>query len=212
MEVDQLRTLLLYVRDDLSDQQIDQLFSLGKLYRDWNSKVNLISRRDIDFLFERHVLHSLMLDRVLPQQEHLHAVDIGTGGGFPGIPLAVVRPNQHFHLIDATRKKINVVENVCQSLQLKNVTAYHQRVEDWWHPVQLVMARAVAQTSQLLEWTKQLYDDFSSLEYYLLKGGDLSAELNAIHGWKIELHPLSTWVDLPFYATKQIVHLYRDSK
>ena len=142
---------------------------LDPLYREWNEKINLISRKDIDHLYEHHVLHSLALAKYNPFTEGMNVIDIGTGGGFPGIPLAIMFPHTNFTLLDSTAKKIHVVQEVATTLKLENVIAVHARAEEHRGQYDLIIGRAVSTLSQMVAWTKHLA---MKERWIILKGGD----------------------------------------
>ncbi len=189
--------------------QLEKLHQLDVQYQHWNEHLNLISRKDMGHLYERHVLHSLAILKILPAADHLSIVDVGTGGGFPGIPLAIARPKQVFHLVDSTGKKIKAVREISDALGLENVVTHHARIEKLDLPVDLIVSRAVAKTKQLLKWTRNLNSRGMLTDYYLLKGGDLSSELHGLHGWTATRYWLKEWYDSTFFETKQLVHLAR---
>ena len=142
---------------DFTDQQLTQLVALDELYREWNSKINVISRKDIDSLYEKHVLHSLSIATVFDFEPGTNVIDIGTGGGFPGIPLAIFFPEVKFHLVDSIAKKIKVVDAVVESIGLKNVTTQHTRAEEIRNKnFDYAVSRAVAPLKDLWHWTKPL--------------------------------------------------------
>lgn len=168
---------------DFTPKQLDQFQLLGPLYKEWNEKINVISRKDIDALYEKHVLHSLAIAAVADLTPGLQVIDLGTGGGFPGIPLAIFFPEVQFHLVDSIGKKIKVVEAVAEALNLQNVTTAHSRVEEIRNrKFDLVVSRAVAPLKDLWNWSKPLIrknapeDRVSGL--LCLKGGDLAQEIS----------------------------------
>ncbi len=167
---------------EFTDNQLQQFGQLGDLYNDWNSKINVISRKDIDSLYEKHVLHSLAIAAVIEFKPGTTIIDIGTGGGFPGIPLAIFFPEVEFHLVDSIAKKLKVVEQVAEGIGLKNVTIQHTRAEDiknrkW----DFVVSRAVAPLKDLWRWGKPLLKKGHEHELknglICLKGGDLAQEI-----------------------------------
>jgi 16S rRNA (guanine527-N7)-methyltransferase len=173
--------------NEFTPQQIEQLRALEGLYKDWNSKINVISRKDEDHLYEKHVLHSLSIAAVFEFKEGMNVLDLGTGGGFPGIPLAIFFPAVKFYLADSIGKKIKVVQAVANELGLKNVTAHHTRVEDIKNKkFDAVVSRAVAPLGELWKWAKPLLVKKSWAPGDLpvpnglvcLKGGDLAAEIS----------------------------------
>jgi 16S rRNA (guanine527-N7)-methyltransferase len=142
---------------DFTSRQIDQLRALERLYREWNGKINVISRKDKDSLYEKHVLHSLSIAAAFDLQAGMNVIDLGTGGGFPGIPLAIFFPDVRFHLVDSIGKKIKVVNAVAESLELKNVTTQHTRVEDIGdRKFDVVVSRAVAPLDELWKWSRKV--------------------------------------------------------
>jgi len=168
---------------DFTPKQLDQFQALAPLYKEWNEKINVISRKDIDALYEKHVLHSLAIAAVTDLPDGLQVLDLGTGGGFPGIPLAIFFPEVNFHLVDSIGKKIKVVEAVAEALNLGNVTTAHSRAEDIRNrKFDLVVSRAVAPLKDLWQWSKPLLkkgaqeDKPSGL--ICLKGGDLAQEIS----------------------------------
>ncbi len=175
--------LILQYFGDFSSKQIEQFSMLKDLYADWNEKINVISRKDIDSLYERHVLHSLSIAAQIPFASGLDILDIGTGGGFPGIPLAIFFPEVHFCLYDSIAKKIKVVNEVSSALGLKNVEAHHGRVEDIkGRKFDFAVSRAVAPLKDLWRWSKPLLKNEKKMEDFkngliCLKGGDLTEEI-----------------------------------
>lgn len=194
---------------DLSEIQLGHFQKLETLYQDWNLKINVVSRKDIDELYLRHVLHSLGIAKVMPFLPGSHILDVGTGGGFPGIPLAILFPETNFHLVDSIGKKIKVVEEVVSGLQLENVKASHTRVEAVNDQYDFVVSRAVAQMETFARWVKGKVAKKSRHELkngiLYLKGGDLTEEL--VNFPKATIHPLSRFFEEDFYATKCVVHL-----
>ena len=161
--------LILTYFPDLDEKQLQRFTALGDLYRDWNEKINVISRQDIDHLYEHHVLHSLAIAKYNPFQEGMEVLDLGTGGGFPGIPLAIMYPEVKFTLLDSVAKKIKVVKEVAASLKLENVIVVHSRAEDYKGRYDLIVGRAVGTLSQMIGWSKHLVP---SQEWIMMKGGD----------------------------------------
>lgn len=194
---------------DLSDSQKQQFGLMKSLYEDWNLKINVVSRKDIDELYLRHVLHSLGIAKVQPFLPGSKILDVGTGGGFPGIPLAILYPEVHFHLVDSIGKKIKVVEEVVEGLQLQNVKATNDRVENISGTYDFVVSRAVAQMETFIHWIngkiakKSVHELRNGVLY--LKGGDLTDELKVYTTAKI--YPLSDYFEEDFFETKTVVHL-----
>jgi 16S rRNA (guanine527-N7)-methyltransferase len=182
---------------------------LEELYQDWNQKINVVSRKDIDELYLRHVLHSLGIAKIQRFNEDSKILDVGTGGGFPGIPLAILFPNTHFTLVDAIGKKIKVVQHVVDGLQLKNVTARHSRVEDLTEQYDFIVSRAVAAMPTFVHWTKGKIKKDSAHErkngIFYLKGGDLAEELKDYK--TAEVFDLKEYFEEDFFETKKVVYL-----
>ena len=193
---------------NLSEEQKSQFQQLENLYKDWNEKINVISRKDIDEFYERHVLHSLGIAKIMDFADGTKVLDIGTGGGFPGIPLAILFPNTEFTLVDSIGKKITVVKGVAESLGLKNVKAYHERAEKIKDKFHFVVSRAVTQMPVFLLWLKgkfekeQFNPKHNGVLY--LKGGDLGEELAGI---KCEIYNLKDQFGEEFFDTKKVVYL-----
>ncbi|MCC6287188.1 MAG: 16S rRNA (guanine(527)-N(7))-methyltransferase RsmG [Chitinophagaceae bacterium] len=181
---------------DFSDKQLKQLALLEPLYKDWNEKINVISRKDIDALYEKHVLHSLSIAAIFNFPAGLEIADLGTGGGFPGIPLAIMFPEVNFLLVDSIGKKLKVVNEVANALELKNVKTRHTRVEEITdRKFDFIVSRAVAPLSDLWRWSKPLLKKERKMEEFkngliCLKGGDLAREINDSrlkpHAWNIK--------------------------
>ncbi|WP_405562479.1 16S rRNA (guanine(527)-N(7))-methyltransferase RsmG [Polaribacter sp. Asnod6-C07] len=194
---------------DLSENQIKQFSKLQDLYEDWNLKINVVSRKDIDELYLRHVLHSLGIAKVMQFKPGAKVMDVGTGGGFPGIPLAILFPETQFHLVDSIGKKIKVVDEVVVGLGLENVKTTHGRVEEVKDTYDFIVSRAVAQMETFVRWNKgkiakkQNHDLKNGILY--LKGGDLSEELKLYTSATI--YDLPNYFDEPFFETKKVVHL-----
>lgn len=201
--------LLLKYFPELSDVQILQFQALQGLYEDWNSKINVISRKDIESLYLRHVLHSLSIAKLIQFKEGSKILDIGTGGGFPGIPLAILFPDVEFHLVDSINKKLNVVNGVAGSLGLVNIKTTHSRAESIQGNYDFIVSRAVTTMPDFVSWVKNrvakksLHNLRNGILY--LKGGDLTEELKLYK--KATLYDLNTYFEEDFFETKKIVHL-----
>ena len=194
---------------DLSDNQILQFQKLQGLYEDWNAKINVISRKDIDELYTRHVLHSLGIAKIIEFRPGSKIMDVGTGGGFPGIPLAILFPEVDFYLIDVIAKKIRVVNEVAAGLGLKNVKAEQKRAELVKQEFDFIVSRAVTNMPDFVSWVddkvskKQNHELANGILY--LKGGDLTEELKAFP--KATEYNLSDFFKEEFFETKKVVHL-----
>jgi 16S rRNA (guanine527-N7)-methyltransferase len=206
MSLDLIRKYLPHLPPD----QLEKLAALQGVYAEWNEKINVISRKDIDALYERHVLHSLAIFQFLPFQAGTTVLDIGTGGGFPGIPLAIVNPTSEFLLVDSIGKKITVVNEVAQAIGLTNVRTKHGRAEEVKEKFDFVVSRAVAELSTLWRWSQGKFkkDDKNALPNGLicLKGGDLKEELKALNRPK-EFYPLSSYFKEEFFETKALIYV-----
>ena len=211
---------------EVTEEQIGQFRLMDSLYRDWNAKINVISRKDMDELYRHHVLHSLGIAAFLKTQmpdiydrlrgegpysmsEPLKILDLGTGGGFPGIPLAIIFPHARFTLCDSIGKKIIVATEVSKALNLKNVTTVNARAESLPETFDYIVSRAVTSLDNFMPWVKGKYSE--GILY--LKGGDLAEEIStamakfkmrkgSVHQW-----PISSWTDDPFFETKQVIYI-----
>lgn len=193
----------------LTERQAEQFAQLDPLYRDWNSKINVISRKDIDNLYEHHVLHSLAIAKVLPFQPGTSILDVGTGGGFPGIPLAILFPECNFTLIDSVGKKIKVASEVAQALGLTNVTCKQERAEEEKQKFDFVVSRAVMPLPDLVKLVRKniASKPINAVPNGLLvlKGGDLQDEIRPFK--EAELTPCSQFFKGEWFATKQVIYL-----
>uniref|UniRef100_UPI004048341E 16S rRNA (guanine(527)-N(7))-methyltransferase RsmG n=1 Tax=Mariniflexile sp. TaxID=1979402 RepID=UPI004048341E len=201
--------LILKYFPNLTDDQIKKFEQLQALYQDWNLKINVVSRKDIDELYLRHVLHSLAIAKVIGFKESSNILDVGTGGGFPGIPLAILFPNCSFHLVDSIAKKLKVVDQVVEGLGLGNVKTTHSRVEDIDGTYHFIVSRAVAIMPTFTHWVKgkiakEQKNDLKNGILYL-KGGDLTEELQDYK--TATVYNLSDFYTEDFFETKKLVHL-----
>ena len=194
---------------DLTDNQILQFQKLVALYQDWNAKINVISRKDIDELYTKHVLHSLAIAKIQPFEPGTYVLDVGTGGGFPGIPLAILFPETRFYLIDVILKKINVVNAVAEALGLKNVKAEQLRAENVKGDYDFIVSRAVTNMPDFVSWIKDKIKKQNKHELpngiLYLKGGDLTEELASFP--KATEYNISEFFENEFFETKKVVHL-----
>ncbi|GFZ80546.1 ribosomal RNA small subunit methyltransferase G [Aquaticitalea lipolytica] len=194
---------------NLTELQVKQFEQLESLYKDWNLKINVVSRKDIDELYLRHVLHSLAIAKLITFKPHAKIMDVGTGGGFPGIPLAIMFPECNFHLVDSIAKKIKVVDEVVEGLGLTNVKTSHCRVEEINDTYDFIVSRAVAAMPTFVHWIKgkiakkQNHELKNGIIY--LKGGDLTEELQDYK--TATIYNITDYFDEDFYETKKIVHL-----
>ncbi len=201
--------LILKYFPNLTERQIEQFEKLEFLYQDWNLKINVVSRKDIDELYLRHVLHSLGIAKVMRFKPGSNILDVGTGGGFPGVPLAILHPECSFHLVDSIAKKLKVVDEVVEGLGLTNVKTTHSRVEDTNGQYDFIVSRAVAAMPTFVRWVKgkiakeQRHELKNGILY--LKGGDLTEELQDYRTTTI--YNLSDFYTEDFYETKKVVHL-----
>lgn len=197
---------------NLTDLQKDQFNQLKALYEDWNSKINVISRKDMEHFYEHHVLHSLAIAKYFELLPGMKVMDLGTGGGFPGIPLAILFPDTEFYLIDGTGKKITVVNAVKDAIGLQNVVAEHKRAEEVKDKFDVVTGRAVMTLPEIanLAGNKlRIRGDEQAGGILYLKGGDLQNEFKTLNRfWKYKKTPVSKYFSEPYYEEKYIVHLY----
>ncbi len=193
----------------LTDRQAEQFAQLDALYRDWNSKINVISRKDIDNLYEHHVLHSLAIAKLLPFQPGSTVMDVGTGGGFPGIPLAIMFPECQFLLIDSIGKKIKVASEVAQALGLTNVVCKQERAEEEKQKFDFVVSRAVMPMPELVKLVRKNISNKQRNAVpnglVVLKGGDLKEELRPFK--EAEITPCSQFFKGEWFETKQVIYL-----
>lgn len=202
-------TLLKYF-PHLTQEQLEQYELLSKEFLSWNEKINLISRKDTDNLFEHHILHSLAIAKVCQFKPQCEVMDIGTGGGFPGIPLAIMFPQTKFYLIDSIGKKIKVVQALVEALGLKNVEAEQIRAENVKRQFDFIVSRAVTYLPDFMQWTK---GKISKIQYHnvdngilYLKGGDLKEELSTIKE-KYKIYDIDQYFEGEFFETKKVIHV-----
>ncbi|MDO6595290.1 16S rRNA (guanine(527)-N(7))-methyltransferase RsmG [Oceanihabitans sp. 2_MG-2023] len=201
--------LILKYFPNLTEDQIDKFTKLEALYQDWNLKINVVSRKDIDELYLRHVLHSIAIAKLINFKPKTKIMDVGTGGGFPGIPLAILFPECSFHLVDSINKKLNVVREVAEGLGLENVKTTHSRVEEINDTYDFIVSRAVAAMPTFVHWVKgkvakkQNHELKNGIIY--LKGGDLTEELQDYP--KATIYNISDFYTEAFFETKKLVHL-----
>jgi len=196
---------------DIEEQKLLQFQKAEELYLDWNSKINLVSRKDAEHLMERHILHSLSIAKVIQFEKGTKILDVGTGGGFPGIPLAIMFPEAQFHLVDSIGKKIKVVKDIAEQLNLNNVSAEQIRAENVKGHFDFVVSRAVTRLPEFNNWIKGkiIKKGFNKLPNGILyiKGGDVLEEI--IHtGRKYQIYEIPKFFEEDFFVTKKIVHLY----
>ena len=209
MKKNKIMELILKYFPDLTETQIKQFEALEGLYKDWNAKINVVSRKDIDELYLRHVLHSLGIAKVIKFADNSSILDVGTGGGFPGVPLAILFPNCKFHLVDSINKKLKVINAVCEAIELTNVKTTHSRVEAINETFDFIVSRAVTAMPEFTKWVKgkiakrQQNDIKNGILY--LKGGDLTEELKQYTNVKAFL--LSDYFEEEFFDTKKVIYL-----
>jgi 16S rRNA (guanine527-N7)-methyltransferase len=208
--------ILLKYFPDLTAEQQRQFEASFTLYKEWNEKINVVSRKDIDSLFEKHILHSLAIAKFIRFRSDTYVLDIGTGGGFPGVPLSIMFPETNFTLCDSIGKKITVAETVSETIGLRNTDFVVGRVEQLKEEFDFIVSRAVAPCEQLYRWTQHYIKEENNNPkfngYLLLKGGDLKEEIKALRQVNkkliVEEIALTTWFDEPFFETKKLVYIY----
>jgi len=202
--------LVLKYFPDLTENQIGQIKELYPLYNFWNNQINVISRKDFDLLYERHILHSLGIAKIISFLPGEYVLDVGTGGGFPGIPLAILFPETQFYLVDSIGKKIKVVQEVADAIGLKNVIAVNNRAEQIDANFDFVVSRAVTQLKDFYPWVKDKFNKVSKNEIpngiLYLKGGDLEKEISE-SGLKVQQYYLKDFFDEQFFETKQVIYV-----
>ncbi|PAW93709.1 16S rRNA (guanine(527)-N(7))-methyltransferase RsmG [Mucilaginibacter sp. MD40] len=202
--------ILLKYFPDITIEQQEQFAQLKELYTYWNNQINVISRKDIDLLYERHVLHSLGIAKVMGFLPGENVLDVGTGGGFPGVPLAIMFPDTRFHLVDSIGKKIKVVSEVSSAIGLKNLRASHSRAEEVKEKFDFVVSRAVTQLKDFYPWVKDKFNKQSKNKLpngiLYLKGGDLTQEI-ADAGLAVQQFYLKDYFDEDFFETKQVIYV-----
>ena len=208
-------SLILKYFPDLTEKQLEQFDKLGPLYTEWNTKINLISRKDIEQFYPHHVLHSLGIAKVMEFQPGSKVLDIGTGGGFPGIPLAILYPKVAFHLVDSIGKKINVVKDIYKELGLQNVEAEKVRAEELTRRYDFIVSRAVTRMAAFYPWTKKKFkrediNEFPNGIFYL-KGGDIDEEMEELDISYVSYH-LQDYFDEPYFESKKVIYIPYEEK
>ncbi|RPG58847.1 MAG: 16S rRNA (guanine(527)-N(7))-methyltransferase RsmG [Flavobacteriales bacterium TMED191] len=202
---------IVYKYFTLTENQKRKIDSMKSIYAKWNDKVNLISRKDFDNFYEKHVLHSLSICKIISFKSGTKIMDLGTGGGFPGVPLAIMHPNVNFHLVDSISKKTKVLSSIVQELDLSNVIVLNKRAEDIDDSFDFIVTRAVAKLDQLSLWSKNKISSQSnnSIKNGLicLKGGDLSSEL-AKFNHSVSKYLISDFFKEEFFLNKKIIHFF----
>ena len=192
----------------LTQEQLSRFGQLGPLYNEWNAKINVISRKDIEHLYEHHILHSLALARIISLPDGLSVLDVGTGGGFPGIPLAILFPRVKFHLIDGTHKKIRVVNEIIAALELTNVTAFVKRSEELKHQYNIITGRAVSEIGQFAKNVQNLLKKgkgpFSGIYYWTGETDAISAKKQM----NCKLFPIAQLFSEKYFEGKYLIHAY----
>ncbi|MDD3877885.1 MAG: 16S rRNA (guanine(527)-N(7))-methyltransferase RsmG [Bacteroidales bacterium] len=203
--------LILKYFKDISPLQIQQFIAMEAIYKEWNVKINVISRKDIDNLYLHHVLHSLAIAKVISFKPETQILDIGTGGGFPGIPLAIMFPQCRFHLVDSISKKITVVNEVYKALDLKNVSTEVARAENIKEKFHFIVSRAVTNLPDFMGWCKNKISKENSNDLHngilYLKGGEINLELTSLR-YKHSIYKISNFYKLVYFDEKYVIHLY----
>jgi 16S rRNA (guanine527-N7)-methyltransferase len=197
---------------DLTEQQTQQFEQLGPVYKEWNQKINVVSRKDIDHIYDHHILHSTAIAKFIHFKEGSRILDLGTGGGLPGIPLAILFPDCHFTLIDGTRKKIMVVNEIVDTLGLSNVTAMQKRAEELKKKFDFVVCRAVASLDKLVMWSENLIDQRQQNAWpnglITLKGGNITEEMKSLSKkYYAEIEHIDHFFEEEYYKEKYLVYI-----
>jgi 16S rRNA (guanine527-N7)-methyltransferase len=194
---------------DISPEQFQQFSKLPALYADWNAKINVISRRDVPNIEVHHVLHSLAIARFVHFKKGTKIMDLGTGGGFPGIPLAIMFPDCRFHLVDSIGKKLKVVQAVADAIGIRNIFLFHSRAEELRYQYDFIVSRAVAPVKELMKWSTQKFlpKEINRIPNGLicLKGGHLAEELTGIK--MVQKFPINQWFEEPYFQEKYLVYI-----
>ncbi|CAG0956554.1 MAG: 16S rRNA (guanine(527)-N(7))-methyltransferase RsmG [Bacteroidetes bacterium] len=203
-------SIILHYFPELNSQQKSQFSALKDIYAEWNSKINVISRKDMEYFYTHHVLHSLGIAKTVKFSNHSKILDLGTGGGFPGIPLAILFPEAYFHLVDSIGKKIKVVNEVIHALNLTNAQTSHCRVEQINEKYNFIVSRAVAPVKDITNWSKNKFlkssAGYVSNGYFLLKGGNLTEEIIEAKA-KARFYNLSDYFKEDFFENKKVVYI-----
>lgn len=196
---------------DLTSVQIEKIASMKEVYAFWNKRINLVSRKDFHHLYTRHVLHSLAIAKIVGISQNTDVVDVGTGGGFPGVPLAIYYPDSRFHLVDSTGKKISALSSIVRELKLDNVSTQNSRIEELGKKFDIITARAVATLDTFYRWTKQLFkkdrNQQTATSILYLRGGDVFEDLKRIP-LNHRIYNISDYFSEDFFESKKLVHLY----
>ena len=193
---------------DIPKEQYNQLKELKSHYEEWNQKINVISRKDIDNFYERHVLHSLAIAKLIQFRDDSTIIDVGTGGGFPGVPLAILFPNAHFTLLDSIGKKLKVINEISEKLHIDNIETIHSRVETIDRKYDYILSRAVTNLPKFIKLTRNIRNAKSASHsgIYYLKGGDFEKELKQIKE-KSHITDLNSLFEEEFFITKKLIHI-----